>query len=486
MSAKGTAEEILALVKPQIDAMFAARDASLLSQSAQMVSAGSVTQSVLVGGETPANVRDTGDEGSHSPAARADHVHALDLTGTGGLVASYDSGSQQFSIYWPGLDVLDSGTDYGYVRSLNFVGATVTTGTDVANIDIAAASLPQPLDVTDGPTFASITIAPTGSAQPYKFWGEPSGTEFYLQGQTAGDVSRLDIFSHDGDSTDRVGWQVFGKGTPATLATGNEAMRGEWDAVENVFRIVTTSAGTGVKRRLIIDTDLEDGTQLVFNTGSENVGFGVPYPQSRIHIASDGNLNWDNGSGTGDTGFYRSAAATVKSTGMLDAANGLRTPITGSTPTGGASGDLYVYSGTTPRMWSNVAGSWQRVDFGRTVILKVVPDGTSVASGTNQMNFTVPEVLAGMNLVSANAHVYTVSSSGLPTVQLYNVTKAHNMLSTAITIDASETDSTTAATPPVIDTSYDDVAAVDDIRVDVSVAGTGTKGLEVRMVYRMP
>ncbi len=53
------------------------------------------------------------------------------------------------------------------------------------------------------------------------------------------------------------------------------------------------------------------------------------------------------------------------------------------------------------------------------------------------------------------------------------------MLSTSITIDASEFTSYSAATAPVINTSFDDVATGDRIAIDVDVAGTGTKGLGV-------
>jgi len=91
-----------------------------------------------------------------------------------------------------------------------------------------------------------------------------------------------------------------------------------------------------------------------------------------------------------------------------------------------------------------------------------------------------------MNLVDADASVYTVSSSGLPTVQIHNVTDAQDMLSTRITIDVSEYSSYTAAAPPVINASYDDVVTGDRLRVDVDVAGTGTKGLDVILVFQLP
>ena len=92
----------------------------------------------------------------------------------------------------------------------------------------------------------------------------------------------------------------------------------------------------------------------------------------------------------------------------------------------------------------------------------------------------------GMNLVKAHAMVSTVSSSGTPTIQIRNVTDSVDMLSTRITIDASEYTSYTAATAPVIDTTKDDVATGDRIAIDVDVAGTGAKGLTIYLAFRLP
>lgn len=127
-------------------------------------------------------------------------------------------------------------------------------------------------------------------------------------------------------------------------------------------------------------------------------------------------------------------------------------------------------------------------DYGiRLVQIQVTdPNGAALATGDGQAYFSVPAQVNGYNLVSAQAHVTTVSSSGTPTVQIHNVTQAADMLSTRITIDANEKDSVTAATPPVIDTGNDDVATGDELRIDVDVAGTGTKGLQIRLGFQLP
>lgn len=124
----------------------------------------------------------------------------------------------------------------------------------------------------------------------------------------------------------------------------------------------------------------------------------------------------------------------------------------------------------------------------KTVYLKCVYDyELLVADGTNpKIYFTVPSEINGMNLISAHASVVTASSSGTPTVQVKNITDNQQMLSTSITIDANEKTSYTAAAQPVVNASYDDVVTGDLIGILLTVAGTGTKGLDVILSFRTP
>jgi hypothetical protein len=123
----------------------------------------------------------------------------------------------------------------------------------------------------------------------------------------------------------------------------------------------------------------------------------------------------------------------------------------------------------------------------RTVQIAVTdPNGDVLTTGDGKAYFIIPPELNGMNLVDADAAVTTVSSSGLPTVQIHNLTDTVDMLSTRITVDANEKTSYTAATAPVIDTAADDVATGDIIRVDVDVAGTSTKGLIIILSFQLP
>lgn len=115
--------------------------------------------------------------------------------------------------------------------------------------------------------------------------------------------------------------------------------------------------------------------------------------------------------------------------------------------------------------------------------IKVVADNSTFATGDGKFIFAIPSDLNNTELQSAEAYVTTVSSSGLPTVQIRNVTGAVDMLSTRITIDVSEFTSYTAAAPSVVNAANAEVATGDLIAVDVDVAGTGAKGLGVILTF---
>ena len=119
----------------------------------------------------------------------------------------------------------------------------------------------------------------------------------------------------------------------------------------------------------------------------------------------------------------------------------------------------------------------------RTVIIKCVADTVAPATGDGITHFVVPSTLDGKNLSTAEAHVYTAgTASSITNVQIHNTGTGYDMLSTPITIDLNETDSSTAATPPVIG-GQNDVSTGDVIRIDIDAVATDTKGLEVRMVF---
>lgn len=155
---------------------------------------------------------------------------------------------------------------------------------------------------------------------------------------------------------------------------------------------------------------------------------------------------------------------------------------------------------TTPTLTTPVIGSFTSAQHDhstaamgggiiRVVSVLVFDDGTSVATGdgAGDVFFRVPVELNGWNLVGVAAHVQTAGTTNTTDIQIHNVTQAADMLSTKITIDSTEKDSATAATPAVIDTGNDDVATADEIRFDVdAVSTTAPKGLLVEMRFELP
>jgi hypothetical protein len=122
----------------------------------------------------------------------------------------------------------------------------------------------------------------------------------------------------------------------------------------------------------------------------------------------------------------------------------------------------------------------------RYVCIEVVDKDTLLTTGTGKKGFHIPPEVSGMNLVYVHAYCITASAVGIPTFQIYNLTDTVNMLSTALTVDATEHGSNTAAVPAVIDGAHDDVATNDFIQIDCSVAGDTTKGVYLTCGFRYP
>jgi hypothetical protein len=122
--------------------------------------------------------------------------------------------------------------------------------------------------------------------------------------------------------------------------------------------------------------------------------------------------------------------------------------------------------------------------FGRkSMSVYVVGATTDVSAGDGQYYFMIPEALNGMNLVRAIARVVTAGTTNATTIDIFNVTDSVDMLSTAISIASGGT----LATAGTVNTSTDDVATNDLIRIDVtSVSTTKPKGLIVEMEFQLP
>lgn len=126
----------------------------------------------------------------------------------------------------------------------------------------------------------------------------------------------------------------------------------------------------------------------------------------------------------------------------------------------------------------------QYVDPLYTQVVQIALNGSTALTTSDKAYFRIPAKLNGWNLTSVAAMCQTASSSGNPT---FTIKKgATSMLSTNLTIDSGETDSSTSATPAVINTSQDDVTTGLQIEVACTVAGTGTLWTVVELVFTRP
>lgn len=113
-------------------------------------------------------------------------------------------------------------------------------------------------------------------------------------------------------------------------------------------------------------------------------------------------------------------------------------------------------------------GSLEFLEYALSDETTTITTGTAVLTARVPYAFKVLEVRSSLN---------TVSSSGLVTVDINE--SGSTILSTKLSIDASEKTSKTAATPAVIsDTTLADDA---ELTFDIDAAGTGAKGLKIKI-----
>ena len=124
----------------------------------------------------------------------------------------------------------------------------------------------------------------------------------------------------------------------------------------------------------------------------------------------------------------------------------------------------------------------------RYVQIMAVAKATALTVTDGLAYFHVPAGLNGMDLVEVHAEVFTAPAGSTATFELSKNGASTQMLSTNITIDASETGSDTAATAAVIDTSNDNIATNDLIQINCTQIGSSTagSGLLVTMGFRIP
>lgn len=109
------------------------------------------------------------------------------------------------------------------------------------------------------------------------------------------------------------------------------------------------------------------------------------------------------------------------------------------------------------------------------MVIAIGDETTAITTGTAKVTFRMPYAFT---LSAVRASLTTASSSGTPTFDINE--SGTSILSTKLSIDASEKTSTTAATAAVIS----DSALADDaeMTIDVDVAGTGAAGAKIYLI----
>jgi len=127
--------------------------------------------------------------------------------------------------------------------------------------------------------------------------------------------------------------------------------------------------------------------------------------------------------------------------------------------------------------------SWRSVT--HMVERYIVAEATNVDTSSGIGYFYCTSFMNGMNLTRATAFVATAGVTNPTTIQVRNLTAypSNDALSTAISIASGGT----SATPGVVDTSYDNVATNDRIKIYVTAQSTTKpKGLWVVLEFELP
>jgi len=236
-----------------------------------------------------------------------------------------------------------------------------------------------------------------------------------------------------------------------TLTNTTLDANGTGNSISNIeVADLASAAKTGADAKVVTGTAGTDGNLVSWNADGDAVDSGSA--PSDFATAAQGAL--------ADSAIQSTDTASDTAAGIVELATAAET--TTGTDTGRA---------VTP---DGLAGSI----FGTQVVqLLVFDDSQDVATGdgAGDLFFRVPSTMNGMNLIAVAACVQTAGTTGTTDIQIHNVTDTADMLSTVITIDSGETDSSTAATAAVINAATDDV-----------VSTTAPKGLLVELQFRLP
>jgi hypothetical protein len=450
-------------------------------------------------------------------------IHITDLTAIGTDWARSAGTHPELAIHsntTPILDYLAIGNHDGTTASIDVVGGTTLSfaiaGNTEASITASGLTLPANSDLLfTGGTGTNDIVLTNGLADALSIT-DGSADVVVVDTSTSGNVITLTSALTVGSD---------GSGSDLILYSGTAGDNLTWDASDKVLNITGTDTETALD---VLDGDVRIVDKLYFydvggeylssngstlaitgaTTVSSTLGVtGIITATAGVTSCCDIDLNGNNidcggviflkeqacadadvaGSGqiwvdtatpnalffTDDAGtdFNLSLRATTAISGPAELAT------TAETNTGSDTGRAVTPDG--------LAGSVH----GEKVIQMVVVDfGTALTTGNGKFYFHVPSTLNGFNIVDVHAEVISAPAGSTIIIDLYNVTQSGDILSTNLTIDASETGSDTAAAAAAIDTGQDDLQTNDVIRVDIDQVGSSTagSGLLVTLICRLP
>lgn len=309
---------------------------------------------------------------------------------------------------------------------------------------------------------------------------------------TAAEINKLDGFTGDKDDL------IYAKDLKATGVTATE-----FDYLDGVTSAIQTQIDSKTSNVVGNLGVVANGTSLTITTAN---GSNIAIPEATTSAwgaMSDGlvnaiaantakETNVEEGDASAETAGKVALASNEEATAGNDATKAL-TPRSGTAmaaavtvskkvheltaPTAALVMNSQKITGVTDPTAAQDAATKAYVDSYRLEALSyALSDETSdIASATSVLTARIPYAFTVTNI---RANVNTVSSSGLITVDI-NIAGS-TVLSTKLTIDASEFTSATAADAHVVsDTTWADDA---EIVFDIDGHGTGAKGLKVTII----
>ena len=408
------------------------------------------------------------------------------------------------------------------------VGENTTTWGNVANLNLGTAieeAIAESTDVTFASAEFTVALTDTNASQPARhlrlnLGGTSGGAQNlvvptiekpYIINNGTADIITVKTTAGTGiavpsgktmwvyadgtnvvDVVDHLTTLTLGTALPvASGGTGATASTGTGDVVLATSpTLVTPLLGTPTSGNLANCTNVVAAIGAITGLGT-NVGTFLATPSSANLLNSI-----TDETGTGLAVFATSPTLVTPllgtpTSGNLTNCTGTLDNTTAATATTKGAVELAtaaeINTGTDTARVLNV-DAFAASNFGTRVIgIPVVAPDTDCSTGNGKAFFYVTAALAGMNIISAGAAVYTAGTTGTMDIQLRNVTQAADILSTKITIDSTEVSSDTGATPVVIDGAQDDLTLYDRIAVDIdAVQTTAAKGLVVFLECRLP